>query len=81
MTTESTILKNLEKLPDTVKQAVLLYTEFLVSQYAKEKPKEKPEEAPKKPKKQRLAGSMKGTFVLPLPDDFNEPLEDFKDYM
>ncbi|MEG3977053.1 DUF2281 domain-containing protein [Microcoleus sp. herbarium8] len=24
---------------------------------------------------------MKGMFVLPLPDDFDEPLEDMKEYM
>ncbi|WP_229414730.1 MULTISPECIES: DUF2281 domain-containing protein [Moorena] len=24
---------------------------------------------------------LKGTFVLPLPDDFDEPLDDFKEYM
>jgi hypothetical protein len=77
MTIETAILKNVEKLPDTVKQAVLLYTEFLANQYAKTKL----EEIPEKTGKQRLAGSMKGTFVLPLPDDFDEPLEDFKDYM
>lgn len=29
--------------------------------------------------KQRVFGSMKGQFKLP--DDFNEPLEDLKDYM
>lgn len=33
------------------------------------------------PKKKRLSGAMKGTFILPLPDNFDEPLEDFKDYM
>ena len=32
-------------------------------------------------KKRSLAGFMKGTFVLPLPDDFNEPLEEFAEYM
>ena len=32
-------------------------------------------------KKRNLVGSMKGTFVLPLPDDFNEPLEEFAEYM
>lgn len=37
-----------------------------------------PEE--EKPKKRR-SGILKGTFVLPLPDDFDEPLEDFKEYM
>ncbi|NEO41204.1 MAG: DUF2281 domain-containing protein [Moorea sp. SIOASIH] len=24
---------------------------------------------------------LKGTFVLPLPDNFDEPLDDFKEYM
>ncbi|MGB3189484.1 MAG: DUF2281 domain-containing protein [Limnoraphis sp.] len=78
MTLESTILKNISKLPESIKQSVLLYTEFLVSQYAKETTEEPVEAIPNKP---RLAGSMKGTFVLPLPDDFDEPLEDFKEYM
>jgi len=32
-------------------------------------------------KKRSLVGCMKGTFVLPLPDDFNEPLEEFAEYM
>lgn len=77
MTIEAAILKNVEKLPDIVKKAVLLYTEFLASQYAKEEL----EEAQVKPEKKRLAGSLKGTFVLPLPEDFDEPLDDFKDYM
>lgn len=27
----------------------------------------------------RKAGSLKGAFIVP--DDFNEPLDDFKDYM
>ncbi|WP_334310943.1 DUF2281 domain-containing protein [Microcystis aeruginosa] len=30
--------------------------------------------------KRTLAGSMKGTFVLPLANDFDAPLEDFEDY-
>ncbi|WP_204105593.1 MULTISPECIES: DUF2281 domain-containing protein [Spirulina sp. CCY15215] len=37
MTIEATILKNIENLPESVKQAVLLYTEFLASQYSKQK--------------------------------------------
>ena len=77
MTLESAILKNIEKLPDSVKQAVFLYTEFLASQYANPSA----ETTDSSPQNQPLAGSMKGTFVLPLPADFNEPLEDFKDYM
>lgn len=77
MTIETAILKNVEKLPESVKQAVFLYTEFLASQYAEEKPNEEE----KVPQKRRLAGSMKGTFVLPLPDNFDEPLEEFEEYM
>ena len=32
------------------------------------------------PIKKRRVGILKGTFVLPLPDDFDEPLEDFQEY-
>lgn len=32
------------------------------------------------PVKKRRLGILKGTFVLPLPDDFDEPLEDFQEY-
>jgi beta-lactamase regulating signal transducer with metallopeptidase domain len=71
MTVEAAILKNVERLPDEVKQAVLLYTEFLANQYPQVKAEERLE-AP------CLAGSMKGTFVLPLPDDFDLPLKEFE---
>jgi Protein of unknown function (DUF2281) len=77
MTIETEILNNVEKLPESVKKAVFLYTEFLASQYAEAKTNE----IEAKSKKRRLAGSMKGTFILPLPDNFDEPLEEFADYM
>jgi len=32
------------------------------------------------PIKKRRVGILKGTFVLPLPDDFDEPLKDFQEY-
>ena len=32
-------------------------------------------------KRKSLVGCMKGTFILPLPDDFDEPLEEFEEYM
>jgi hypothetical protein len=78
MTLDTAILKNIEKLPESIKQSVFLYTEFLVNQYT-EKEFEKSDN--QQPKKRRLAGSMKGTFVLPLPDDFNDPIDDFEEYM
>ena len=33
------------------------------------------------PVKKRRAGILKGTFVLPLPDDFDETLADFQEYL
>lgn len=78
MTLDTAILKNIEKLPESIKQSVFLYTEFLVNQYT-EKEFEKSDN--QQPQKRRLAGSMKGTFVLPLPDDFNDPIDDFEEYM
>lgn len=75
MSTESAILNNVKKLPESVKEAVLLYTEFLASQYAK-KPGAIPAEVTSQMPK--LAGSIKGTFVLPLPADFDEPIGDFE---
>ena len=44
MTIESEILQNVEKLPDAVKQAVFLYTKFLVSEYGKENQNEEEKE-------------------------------------
>lgn len=71
---ETDILANLEKLPDALKQEVLHYTEFLVNRYTQTQLEETPH-------KKRQAGALKGTFVLPLADDFDEPLDDLKDYM
>ncbi|MGL5066149.1 MAG: type II toxin-antitoxin system VapB family antitoxin [Microcoleus sp.] len=71
---ETTILETLVKLPDALKQEVLHYVEFLAAKYANEV-------AVNPPQKKRQAGMMKGTFVLPLADDFDAPLEDFQEYM
>ncbi len=72
---QPTILEKLEKLPEPLQTEVLHYIEFLLEKHTTQPTQEET------PKKRRLAGSMKGTFVLPLPDDFDEPLEDFKEYM
>lgn len=74
---ESAILKNIKKLPESVKNAVFLYTEFLASQYYEDANLETVEIS----EKPRFAGSIKGTFVLPLPEDFDEPLEELEEYM
>lgn len=56
MTIESAILENIAQLPDSVKNAILLYTEFLVSQHHQGRIEEIDPIPPKPP----LAGSMRG---------------------
>jgi len=75
MSTDTALWQAILNMPDSLKVELLHYAEYLLSNYKKTK---ESEEVPKKP---RLAGSMKGTFVLPLPDDFDEPLADFEEYM
>lgn len=106
---QPTIIEKLEKLPESLQTEVLHYIEFLLEKHTTQAAQEET------PKKRRLPGSMKGTFMLPLPDnldesldltnaaarteyekkygygslagkmvisdDFDEPLEDLKDYM
>jgi len=69
------ILEKLAELPESLQTEVLYYIEFLIEKQAKNSTQEKPT------KKRRIAGTMKGMFVLPLPDDFDEPLEDMKEYV
>ena len=57
------------QLPFEVHQEVSDYLDFLLYKYRN----------PRKPIKQ-YAGCMKGTFIR-MSDDFNEPLDDFKEYM
>ncbi len=73
MTIETAILQNVEKLPESVKQALLDYTEFLVNRYC-----EDPATTAKNPKRGGL-GIWQGKIWMA--DDFDEPLEDLKDYM
>lgn len=65
------LYSKLNQLPENLKSEVLDFINFLLN-----KPKEhkNPEETPG-PK----FGSGKGMFIIK--DDFDEPLEDFKDYM
>ncbi|PSB57239.1 type II toxin-antitoxin system VapB family antitoxin [Chamaesiphon polymorphus] len=69
---EATILEYLNKLPESLQKEVLHYTQFLLEAHTK---------STSQPQKKRQAGFLKGTFALPLAEDFNEPLEDFREYM
>ncbi len=68
---EQTLIQEIQTLPESLKQEVLHFVQFL-----KQKQADKIEA--KKPRK-RQAGSAKGMFVMA--DDFDEPLEDFAEYM
>ncbi|MGK6352113.1 type II toxin-antitoxin system VapB family antitoxin [Parapedobacter sp. DT-150] len=65
------LYKKLNHLPDAMKAEVADFIEFL-EQKAKKGKKKGNNPVPK-------FGSAKGMFVMH--DDFDEPLEDFKDYM
>ncbi|MBW8049247.1 MAG: DUF2281 domain-containing protein [Cytophagales bacterium] len=55
-------------LPENLKVEVFDFVDFLLQKDKK-----------KKKKHSLKAGCLKGTFIMS--DDFDEPLEDFKDYM
>ena len=79
------VLKVFASLPDSLKVAVLHYAEYLLHKNAAENDSTNLVDADvpkvKTSKKKSLFGCMKGLFVLPLPDDFNGPLEEFEEYM
>ena len=64
----SLILHKLDQLPDNMKSEVNDFIDFLIS-------KKENNEQTNKPR----FGSGKGTFVMQ--PDFDEPLDDFKEYM
>lgn len=66
------LLETLEKLLPALQTEILHYAEFLANKYL---PIDSTEQSPKQ---YRQAGSMKGMFSLS--DDFDEPLEELKDY-
>jgi len=60
--------QKVKQLPPEAQKEIVDYVDFLLYKYCIHKPV--------KP----YAGCMKGTFIW-MSDDFNEPLDDFKDYM
>jgi Protein of unknown function (DUF2281) len=68
---ETTILEHIRQLPESLQQEVLHYTQFLLANHTQPSPV----------RKKRQSGFLKGTFTLPLSADFDEPLDDLKEYM
>ena len=67
--TEQLILQQLSRMPESLKKEVLDFATFLLSK----------QEAKPKEKKVPVFGSAKGKYQLA--EDFDAPLDDFKDYM
>ena len=67
--TEQLILSQLYTMPENLKMEVLDFTNYLVAKY----------QLKQSSKKYPVFGSAKDKYVLS--SDFDEPLEDFKDYM
>jgi hypothetical protein len=69
MMTDQAILKKIHALPNSMKVEIVDFIEFLTQKY---RPVKKEKVIPQ-------YGSLKGTFKMA--DDFDEPLEDFKEYL
>ena len=75
---EPTILEKYEALPESLQTEVEHYIEFLLQTYAQTK-STPPDENKETPDKSHGYGSWAGQIIMS--DDFDEPLEDLKDYM
>ena len=75
MNIKAKIIDNIEKMPVYLQEELLHYAEYLQEKYNRTN-----SEVQNSTKKRR-SGILQGTFVLPLPDDFDDSLEDFEEYM
>jgi hypothetical protein len=76
MSVDLEILKTVSTMPPSLKQEVLHYAKYLMKNYTQNSLPKSDQLSVKK----RRSGILKGTFILPLSDDFDEPLDDFKEY-
>ncbi|BAQ61669.1 hypothetical protein GM3708_2075 [Geminocystis sp. NIES-3708] len=72
---ETKILETLDKMPVSLQEELLHYAEYLQEKYSENNGNINTSN------QKRRSGILEGTFVLPLPDDFDESLEDFEEYM
>ncbi|NCO74548.1 MAG: DUF2281 domain-containing protein [Cyanobacteria bacterium] len=75
MNIETKILETLDKMPVSLQEKLLHYAEYLQEKYNQNNGNINTSN------QKRRSGILEGTFVLPLPDDFDESLEYFEEYM
>lgn len=74
---QTELLETFNKLPESLQQEVLHYAEYLAEKY-KDLP-ENGQATEEKLGKREIFGIWKGK--IKMADDFDEPLEEFKEYM
>ena len=73
MTIDTDIFQTLVKMPESLKKEILHYAEYLLEKHAKT------ESSPEQLEQLHGYGSWAGQIIMS--DDFDEPLEDMKEYM
>jgi hypothetical protein len=74
-----TILEKYETLPDSLKTEVDHYIDFLLEKYVKTTIPSRQDAIKEQSEKSHGYGSLAGKIIMS--DDFDEPLEDLKEYM
>jgi len=73
------IIHKLETLPESLINEVEDFIDFLKAKHSKSFPKSTSEKANIVEEPKSLYGAAKGLFIIPK--DFNDPIDDLKDYM
>lgn len=79
-TATKNIIHKLETLPESMVNEVEDFIDFLKAKHSKSFPKSESEDLNIAEEPKSLYGAAKGT-ILYISDDFNEPLDELKDYM
>ena len=78
-TATKNIIHKLETLPESMVNEVEDFIDFLKAKHSKSFPKSANENANVVEEPKSLYGAAKGLFIIPK--DFNDPIDDLKDYM
>lgn len=77
--TANIIFQEIQSLPEPLQQQVLDFVQFLKTKRAGKQTKPQTDDKPDETPQKRIFGLAKGK--IHLAPDFDEPLEDFKEYM
>ncbi len=80
MASETDLIQTIQKMPESLRQELFHYANNLINNSSESiaQPNALQEDISVK---KRRSGILKGTFVLPLAEDFDESLDGFNEYM